>query len=193
MPVRPSPDTCTSAYSNTSSALTFTTDSVLAQYHCFNFNELFGGNATSGFVNQTEPDFFHSGGISWSIENADTHDPGAIYSDILYRQADVMHEPGSYASRRVNLYGGVDCTEPDPEDAQRLLDWYGFSCWSGVEGECGSLPYGIASFALLPVPEDEEGTCMVFAQLGAGVGGYRPVKVVASVLVGALVAGWLAL
>jgi hypothetical protein len=193
MPFKPNPTTCTYAYSNTSRALTFTTASVPPQFHCFNFAELFGGNATSGFVNQTNPAYSEVGGIHWSIGSADAYDPGAIYFDILYRQPACEHEPGSYASRRLNLYGGVDCTEPDPNDAQRLLDWYGLSCWSGVEGECGSLPYGIASFALLPVPEDEDGTCMTFAQLGAGRGGYHRVKVVASVLVGALVAGSLAL
>jgi hypothetical protein len=193
MPSRPDPATCTYAYGNTSRALTFTTASVPPQSKCFNFAEFFGGNATSGFINQTIPAYSEEGGIYWSIENADEYDPGANYSNILYRQAAHEHEAGSYASRRVNLYGGVDCTEPDPSDAQRLLDWYGLSCWSGVEGECGSLPYRIASFAVLPVPEDEDGTCMAFAQLGAGAGGYHRVKVVARVVVGALVAGWLAL
>jgi hypothetical protein len=91
------------------------------------------------------------------------------------------------------LYGGLDCTERDPEDDKGLLDWYGLSCWSEVEGECGSLPYSVASFAVIPVAEDKEGTCMVFAQLGAGVGIYQPFKAVASVVVGSVVAGWLAL
>jgi hypothetical protein len=93
----------------------------------------------------------------------------------------------------VNLYGGLDCTERDPNDDKGLLDWYGLNCWSGVEGDCGSLPHGVASFAVLPVGENEDGKCMVYAKLGAGVGGWRVFEAVASVVVAVGVAGWLVL
>ncbi|KAM0699436.1 hypothetical protein Q7P36_000438 [Cladosporium allicinum] len=192
LPSTPDSPESTCAYSNTTNALTFTTSTTPKQYHCFNIAELFTGNATSGFVNQSRPSEWYDSGLYWSISNAETFDAQANYSRILYRQAEKDQEPGSYAVKRVNLYGGLDCTERDPHDEKGLLDWYGLSCWSGVEGDCGSLPHAVASFAVLPVGSTE-GTCLVYAQLGAGVGGVQPLKAVASVLVGVFVAGWLAL
>lgn len=145
-------------------------------------------------MNQTGRGERYDSGLYWSTENAETFDPQANYSGILYRQAMKDQEPGSYASTRVNLYGGLDCSERDPLDETGLVDWYGLSCWSGVEGICDELPRGVASFAVLPVgTQSTEGTCLVYAQLGAGVGGLRPLRAVAGVLVGAVVAGWLAL
>ena len=191
LPSNPDSDS-TCAYSNTTSALTFTASTAPKQYHCFNLAELFTGNATSGFVNQSRPSEWYDSGLYWSISNSETFDAQANYSQILYRQALKDQEPGSYAVKRVNLYGGLDCTERDPHDEKGLLDWYGLSCWSGVEGDCGSLPHAVASFAVLPVGSTE-GTCLVYAQLGAGVGGVQTLKAVASVLVGAVVAGWLVL
>lgn len=91
------------------------------------------------------------------------------------------------------MYGGLDCTQRDPEDEEGLVDWYGLSCWSGEEGDCGALPIQVVSFRVMAVPEDEDGTCLVYAQLGAGVGVYQPFKAAAGVLVGTVVAGWLAL
>jgi len=181
----------TCAYSNSTNALTFTTQNIPAQSHCFNFADLFGGNATSGFVNQTS-NKWQELGIHWALENADEFDAQTNYSNILYRQAAHGQEAGSYATTRVNLYGGLDCTERDPNDDKGLLDWYGLNCQTGVEGECGALPYSIASFTVMPVSGDD-GTCLMYAQLGAGVGIHQPIKAVASAFVGAVVAGWLAL
>jgi hypothetical protein len=167
---------------------------------CFNLAELFDGNATSGFVNQSRPSEWYESGLHWSLENAETFDAQANYSRILYHQAARDQDPESYAPRRVNLYGGLDCTERDPEDDEGLLDWYGISCGTGPsaghaagEGICDELPYRVASFAVLPQDEDADGTCLVYAQLGAGVGRFQPMKAAASVLVGAVVAGWLVL
>jgi hypothetical protein len=131
-------------------------------------------------------------GLYWSTLNAETFDPQANYSSILYRQAEYGQEPGSYAAKRVNLYGGLDCTERDPNDDKGLLDWYGLNCWSGVEGDCGRLPHGVASFAVIPAVERDE-KCMVYAKLGGAVGGLRVLEAVASVMVAAGVAGWLAM
>jgi len=193
LPSSPDSDSTCAAYSNSTSALTFTTENIPAQSHCFNFAELFGGNATSGFVNQSNSGQWQQYGIHWALENADKFDAQANYSNVLYRQAAYEQEPGSYAMRRVNLYGGLDCTERDPNDDKGLLDWYGLSCWSGVEGECGALPYSIASFTVMPVAEDSDGTCLMYAQLGAGVAISQPFRAAASVFVGAVVAGWLAM
>jgi hypothetical protein len=188
----------TCAYSNTTSALTFTTASVPVQSICFNLAELFDGNATSGFVNQTLRSQWYESGFRWSLENAETFDAQANYSQVLYHQAAREQEPMTYAPRRVNLYGGLDCTERDPGDDKGLLDWYGLSCGTGPsagsaagEGICDELPYRVASFAVLPQSEDADGTCLIYAQLGAGVGRFQPLTVV--VLVGAVVAGWLML
>lgn len=164
-------------YLNSSGALTFTTASVPVLSHCFNFVELFGGNATQGFVNQTRnlPGVWGEHGIHWNLENVDTFDPRGNYSGVLYRQhvtnaGNGELAPGKYAHRRVTIYGGENCTEKDPSNHEGLLDWYGFSCFSETEGSCGTLPYSIASFSVQAGPavaSEEDGTCWVFAKEGA--------------------------
>jgi hypothetical protein len=52
----------------------------------------------------------------------------------------------------------------------------------------------VMSFRIgLPQDEDAEETCLIYAQLGAGVGGIQPLRAAVSVVVGAVVAGWLVL
>jgi hypothetical protein len=45
------------------------------------------------------------------------------------------------------------------------------------------------------LPEDvvAEVTCLIYALLGAGVGGIQPLRAAVSIVVGAVVAGWLVL
>ncbi|ORY16600.1 hypothetical protein BCR34DRAFT_556887 [Clohesyomyces aquaticus] len=168
-------DSC--AYSNSSAALTFTTESIPIISRCFDFADLFSGNATQGFVNQTgnlAPGTIGEAGIRWQLENVDKFDTQANYSRVLYRQhitnpANDDDKPRHYADRRVTVYGGKGCTEKDPSSNETLLPWYGFSCWSEDEGTCGTLPYSIASFSVQPGPDDKnkDGTCWVFAERGA--------------------------
>jgi hypothetical protein len=71
-------ETC--SYTNSSQALTFTTDSVPVVSHCFNIADLFGGNTTNGFVDQirnVRPLVDGHVGIAWQLENMDTLDPKA--------------------------------------------------------------------------------------------------------------------
>ncbi|KAM0704789.1 hypothetical protein Q7P35_007575 [Cladosporium inversicolor] len=126
--VNGSEETC--GYENSTDALTFTTFSVPILSHCFNFADLFNGNTTRGFVNQTDnlaPNFrTRQEGIVWQLENMESFDPRANYSRILYRQnvynpQDKRYDPGSYAWRRINIYGGPNCTESNPE-GDNLLD-----------------------------------------------------------------------
>lgn len=196
-----SEETC--SYENSTNALTFTTFSMPILGHCFNLADLFSGNATRGFVNQTGnllPNWrTQEQGIAWQLENMKIFDPQANYSRVLYRQSvynpqDKRYEPGSYAWRRINIYGGVNCTELDPA-GDALLDWYGFNCFSEGGGSCGTLPYSIASFNILPgafEKEDEQhGKCMVFAQLGTAARHQLP-RVVIGAFICALLAVWLA-
>lgn len=192
-------------YDNSSKVLTFTTSSVPVISHCFDFSNLFGGNAAQGFVNQTENLGWAGGGqeagIRWQLLNLDTFDPQANYSNILYRQHVLSpssddDKPGHYANRRVTIYGAPGCSEADPSDNHTLLPWYGFSCWSEEAGSCGKLPYGIASFSVQPGPDDDErdGTCWDFAERGgaAGMSGLSRQAMMSS-LFGTAVAVWLAL
>lgn len=104
---------------------------------------------------------------------------------------DDRFELGAYAYRRVNLYGGINCTDVDLTETTGYINWYGFNCWSDVEGNCGTLPYSIASFTVMPGPfEEEDGTCMVFAEMGVG-SSRQPLKAAIGALVGALVTMWL--
>lgn len=168
------------SYYNTSSALTFTTRSIPIIGHCFNLIDLFGGNSTSGFVNQTRnagytPSNGKDLGIDWQLYNADLFDPQANYSSVLYRQhvanpGDDRYEPGNYADRLVNLYGVEGCKDADVETGESYIPWYGFSCWSEDEGTCGATNRTFASFRLQPGitdKDDQDGKCWSFAQWGA--------------------------
>ncbi|KAG9657839.1 hypothetical protein KCU95_g1352, partial [Aureobasidium melanogenum] len=83
-------------YSNSSDALTFTTESIPLKGlgHCFNLVDIFGGNSSQGFVNQTANLGYGSGytgepgqaGIHWQVKNMDKFDVQANYSSVLYHQ-----------------------------------------------------------------------------------------------------------
>lgn len=173
-------------YSNTSDALTFTTSSIPVIGACFEFADLFGGNSSQGFINQTQNLGGlqqSNAGIAWQLLNKDAYDPQGNYSGILYRQhvlnddGEDKYKPGHFAERLVTLYGGKNCTEVDSSSNETLVDWYGFSCWSESEGRCGTLPYSIVSFHVTPEADfaDKDGTCWDFAQLGAAAGLRRSV------------------
>jgi len=193
-------DTC--SVSNSTDALTFTTVSVPIIGRCFNLVDLFGGNTTSGFVNQSGNLGYHPSGqrvgIPWRLENIDKYDPRANYSKVLYSQhvnnpSDKEHEPGSYGYRRINIYGGENCTESDPE-GDNLLDFYGFDCFSNGEGSCGTTPYNIVSFYVMEgyfeSESQQHGKCMVFARMGAAAG-HQLQRTVLGALLCAFLAVWL--
>jgi hypothetical protein len=193
-------ETC--SYTNSSEALTFTTNSLPVLSKCFNVADLFGGNTTIGFVNQTSNLIFSNSGqagIAWQLDNIDAFDPQANYSRVLYHETafhpdDDRYDPGTYGPHRINVYGGPDCTQLDPSGAYDLLDWYGFNCWSEVEGSCGIVPYSIASFLVAAGDFNNEdaqhGKCMVFAEMGAA-SSLQSMRAVAGALVGASMAMWL--
>ncbi|KAF2795474.1 hypothetical protein K505DRAFT_301981 [Melanomma pulvis-pyrius CBS 109.77] len=167
-------DTCD--FSNSSSTLTFTTGSIPILPHCFDFSDLFGGNATQGFVNQTQnllQGTRGEAGLYWQLENAETFDPQGNYSSVLYHQhisapGSDDQKPGHFAKLQVTIYGGENCSEKDPSNDEELFDWYGFSCWSDDKGSCGSVPYKIASFNIVAVPDQKKDwKCWTFAKLGA--------------------------
>jgi hypothetical protein len=193
-------ETC--SYTNSSQALTFTTDSVPVVSHCFNIADLFGGNTTNGFVDQirnVRPLVDGHVGIAWQLENMDTLDPKANYSRVLYHEtafhpAEDKYDPGTYGPHRINVYGGANCSQIDPSGAWDFLDWYGFDCWSETEGNCGTVPYSIVSFLITAGDFNNEaaqhGKCMMFAEMGAG-SSHQPLKAVVGAVVGALMTMWL--
>lgn len=188
-------DSC--GFSATRRAPTFTTASIPILPVCFDLADLFGGNATSGFVNQTgnQPAVAGEKGLHWSILNADEYDASANYSSVMYRQHLLNpntddQKPGHPARRRATLYPGKGCTEKDPNDENGLQPWYGFSCWSEDEGSCGTAPYSFQSFYIQAGNEDRK--CWEFARNGQS-GAVRMSKSVVAAFVGTSVALWLAL
>ncbi|KAI5206466.1 hypothetical protein E4T39_02433 [Aureobasidium subglaciale] len=163
-------DTCN--YANSSNALTFTTRDVPRVNHCFNLVDIFGGNDTEGFVNQTRSPYAPVQGVRWKVQNTEMFNLDANYSSILYRQYQLHQpdnkdlEPGHTAKRGVSIYPGRNCRDLAPDG--EVKRWYGFSCWSESEGGCGTTPYSIASFLLYPgsVPADEDRECVEFSQSG---------------------------
>ncbi|KAH7406433.1 hypothetical protein DE146DRAFT_391109 [Phaeosphaeria sp. MPI-PUGE-AT-0046c] len=191
-------------YSNSSSALTFTTVSIPVIGHCFNVADLFGGNATSGYVNQSRNIIgsnLDSPGIRWQLKNVDNYDPQANYSSLLYRQhvesASSNLAPGTFADRRITVYGGVNCSELDPtapKDRKKpLLPWFGLDCRTEAQGRCGDTPYNIASFYVNNKKSGEKGKCWDFAYMGAASGTAASARVVLAALMSVLVAAWVAL
>lgn len=195
-------DTC--SYYNTSTALTFTSRSIPIIGHCFDLAELFGGNTTSGFVNQTRNLGYTATedvGIDWQLFNKDLWDPNANYSSVLYRQhvvnpGDSRYEPGSYADRLVTLYGVAGCKDANTETHEGGIPWYGFSCWSEDEGTCGATNRTFASFQLQPGRTDEDeqsGKCWSFAQWGAAPGVDVRLKAAVGVVVAVGMGFWMGL
>jgi hypothetical protein len=192
-----SPNSCD--FSESTRALTFTTASIPLVSHCFDVDELFGGNATQGFVNQTgniAPPNTREAGIHWQLENVDTYDSQTNYSSILYRQhvtkpGDDDLKPGHYAKRGVTLYAAKRCSDLDPS-ADRILYWYGFNCWSEDEGSCGTTPWNIGSFNMHAPSDNAKGTCWVFAKNGDAGRGYSSSQAMMGAFLGASLAIWLA-
>lgn len=186
-------------FSATRGAPTFTTESIPILPVCFDLEDLFGGNATSGFVNQTgnQPAVVGEKGIHWSILNADNYDASANYSSVLYRQHFPNpntddQKPGHPAERRATLYPGKGCTEKDPNDEKGLQPWYGLSCWSEDKGRCGTAPYSFQSFYINAGDDNSDNQCWDFARNGQS-GAARMSKSVVAAFLGTSVALWLAL
>ncbi|KAG9674966.1 hypothetical protein KCU99_g9310, partial [Aureobasidium melanogenum] len=194
-------------YSNSSEALTFTTESVPLKGlgHCFNLADIFQGNSSQGFVNQTANLGYGSGytgepgqaGIHWQVSNMDKFDTQANYSSVLYHQYnpdvnDKENAPGTYAARTVFLYPGQGCTEL-PDQSKELLPWYGLSCWTETEGICDTLPYKVASFSIQAEDDADQqhGKCLVFAELGGAAGLHISFHATMSLVVGTIVAIWI--
>ncbi|KEQ97892.1 hypothetical protein AUEXF2481DRAFT_552198 [Aureobasidium subglaciale EXF-2481] len=123
-------DTC--SYANSSNALTCTTRDVPRVNHCFNLVDLFDGNATEGFVNQTRNPYAPVEGVRCNVQNSEMFNPEANYSSILYCQYQLHQsdnkdlESGHTARRGVSIYPGQDCRDLAPDG--KVKRWYGFSC-----------------------------------------------------------------
>lgn len=134
----------------TESGISFNTASVPADEECFNLAELFTGNSTFGFRNQTPSSSISQDPVRlyWTIDNIDAYDPQANYSTILYQQP-VLNDnngegEGTDASRYFSVYNGEDCRAlGDP-----VQPWVGWTCSSSDEGQCNTLPYSVASFKI---------------------------------------------
>lgn len=188
-------------------AMTFTTKDVPRAEHCFSIAELFGGNSTRGFVNQTytlksswedrkhRPDE----GIHWEIRDSASYDPQGNYSGILYHQNLGVedNDRGPYAWRTVKFYESSDCTDADTSPANESDNWYGNNCKSKDEGDCHETYYSVGSFSLLAAPlndqEAQSKTCWDFAENGSAAGLHQSWKAVTGALVGVSVAVWLVL
>jgi hypothetical protein len=169
----------------TPEAITFTTDSTGFQSHCFDIADLFNGNTTSGFINQTAnfPGLWGEYGIRWELRNAKSYDASVNYSRVLYQQhiesLDMSDRP---ADKLVTVYGAKKCSEKDPNDNEGLLPWFGFSCLGEDQGSCGTTPYSIQSFRVTPTDADDGRKCWEFAERGQSGAVQLPRSVVAALL-----------
>jgi hypothetical protein len=172
---------------------------------CFNFVDLFSGNATQDFVNKTQNlggITIGEAGIHWQLENVEKFDKEGNYSRVLYHQyitspASDEFKPGHYADCQVTSYGGRDCSELDPSSSNRtapLIQWYGFSCWTKSKESCGTLPYSITSCSVQPRKDkNQDGTCWVFAKTGAAAPVYPSSQTTMGAFLGAVLAIWMIL
>lgn len=80
----------------------------------------------------------------------------------------------------------------DSAGGDEMLSWYGFNCWSEAEGDCGTMPYSMGSFTVMPGTDPgSDGTCLVLAEMG--VAKARSIEIAVSVVVGVVLAVWLVL
>jgi len=142
--------------------------------------DVFGGNTTQGFANTSWALGRLSGeaGIYWAVENAELYSPEVNYTSVLYHLRPVLSaETNEYADRSVSVYPAKGCDTWDPTSDLPVnppVPWYGFSCWSEEEGNCGTSEYGARSFRVVPArrESDRTGKCMVFAERGAAMSLY---------------------
>ncbi|KAF2171032.1 hypothetical protein M409DRAFT_51263 [Zasmidium cellare ATCC 36951] len=161
------PDTSDSCNS-TSNGISFTTASVPNTNECFNLADLFAGNSTFGFRNQTPSTSFDqdSVGLYWRIENVDAYDSQANYSNVLYQQPVTNDNDGEAAGtdavRYLSVYNAPGCI---PSGEPEVQPWVGWTCSSSAEGECGALPYSVASFKVddASAVNERDGKCWNFA------------------------------
>ncbi|KAI5252024.1 hypothetical protein E4T42_03749 [Aureobasidium subglaciale] len=181
-------DTC--SYANSSNALTFTTRDVPRVNHCFNLVDLFDGNATEGFVNQTRNPYAPVEGVRCNVQNSEMFNPEANYSSILYcqyqlHQSDNKDLESGHTARR-----GVRTVEIWLQMARSRggMD-------SVARGGCGTTPYSIASFLLYPPPDSSEDDkeCVEFSQSGllSAATGLRSPWIGYNVLVTVVMAAWM--
>jgi len=156
------------SYSNTSAALTFTTNSYPRLAHCFDISDLFGSNITEGFVNQSQPfsTYNHtiSQGINYTLFNSDIYGPSANYSSILYRQfipheeRQVVFDSGNPADGLITLYSEAGCRNSTGQE------WHGFTCFTDEHGECGTAGFAMKSFKFESRRYSDDYTCSIFSR-----------------------------
>ncbi|THX39069.1 hypothetical protein D6D11_08921 [Aureobasidium pullulans] len=156
------------SYSNTSAALTFTTNSYPRLAHCFDISDLFGSNITEGFVNQSQPfsTYNHtiSQGINYTLFNSDIYGPSANYSSVLYRQfipheeRQVVFDSGNPADGLITLYQEAGCSNSTGQE------WHGFTCFTDEHGECGTAGFAMKSFKFESRRYSDDYTCSIFSR-----------------------------
>lgn len=161
---------------NSRNALTCTTSSIPFTSYSFDIKDLFGGNGSSGFVDQiknvaSSVSYVGDVGIRWQLLNKENFSRDANYSSMLYQQyvanpSSDAQKPGNSAPHRgITVYVGKNCSENDPNDKSiaGLFPEYYLNCLTDEKGSCGTTPFKIASFNRQKWSSEEE-SCCVFSK-----------------------------
>ncbi|KAF2167985.1 hypothetical protein M409DRAFT_53920 [Zasmidium cellare ATCC 36951] len=157
-------------------AVTLSVTSPGALFTCFNVNETFSQpnityNTRGYSCLSDEPC-----GLNYTITGAEHFNAAVNYSQIWYRQNsfpvvqdddDDDANPEDRVGRlRFQTYNGLDCLQVGGEDDDGEVEaWYAWNC-NNANGTCGTVPYDVKSFAIVPVEEDDQGDddCYVAAE-----------------------------
>lgn len=194
-----STDSCSTSNNASASAVTFSTSSIPNGFVCFNLNETFTANRSSGVVTSGHTDY---PAIDWITHNGAGFDPNANYSRIWYQQTNATGTDGAgagkLAARYLLVYPGYNCNQVSDYTTRSI---YLQSCQSDVGGQCNTAWYSVASFQIAPgdsAPRSGfgigDGGCIDFYGETLKDGGANAVSgslraaIVAAVIVGVLVA-----
>ncbi|KAI5359849.1 hypothetical protein Slin14017_G094100 [Septoria linicola] len=161
--------TCADRHS--SQGITFTTSSIPLVPECFNLDEIFTSNTSSGLILQPIAGGNDPYQLTWKVHNRQIYDPNANYSRIRYQQTNGTGEipEGAAAGRRFNAYPGRDCAQGEDEVTGERQWGYEMSCQSSQEGSCHETGLGIRSFLVAGATDaNEGGECLDWVQQGAG-------------------------
>lgn len=174
----PSTSNCGYNYDGAGNAVTFSLTSPPTLYQCFDMNRTFTDPNVTSTAN---------GEVQYTLTGSEHFNNAVNYSQIFYKQRvpTASEEDNSEAIGLLYLqtYNGADCLQvgpPGPMQNETLEPWIRWSCASS-EGECSTLPYSVVSFAVVPVPENEnDGQCVIAAVYGTSGAG-RAVRNMAAV------------
>lgn len=137
-------------------------------FTCFNLSDIFSQENFTGLQWGQGVDRLNDStlerGVNYTLDNLDTYDAGANYSQVWFQQVNLTSEEvgeGESAGRFFKVYSLPDCatlsTANGGDDPVEWNPWYEQSCQSASGGNCHLVPHNIQSFSIQQDTSDSYG------------------------------------